>query len=1507
MLADISRDGFYTIRIPSYASNVKRDIELDFTVNGGKLSLIPRAGDSFGMRIGDKLEAGSLAELKRDEEDILICVSDCQNAKSFFNIGGKETVSVGCSAKHSIVYSLESKISLSQEPYINIICGESQTYVEKISRMNILYVNGAAAKDRVLLKFGDEIEIMGLEIVYLGSILAVNNPGGNNPGGMIQTNLPLAGNAVGDGVPCSAGTALVRSGLCKASQKREEISFNRIARIYNQIKKENYRIEAPAQSNLREKLPAALTVGPTVTMGITTAASLAMNIIGGNNNIAGFVMSGAMVLGMLLWPNLTKRYQIKQEKIGEAHRQSGYREYLKFIDGTIRANAEENLRIIGSSNPSPSEIADWLNNSTFRRIWERSGDDTDFLNIRIGMGQMTNPSKIEAPKPNYQNAGDPLLTEAGEIESRFKYLDNTPVVINLKTGNSVGIIGLDSLVRNMTANAVLQLAALHSASEMKLVFIYDEINGNDFNWVKKLPHTWSGDMDYRYITHSKAEVQQLFRRLLEELESRTASRGNEPPAPAYVMFIINKALIEDVSVERFISSEYKASGFASVYAFGDMESIPNGCKTIIQVTPERSAYYDRMEAGSGFRQFEKETVNFKSVHAFASQMSLINSGSAAKNTAIPSNVSFMDLFRVGSVEEIDILKRWAESTPQKSLSVPIGIRSGGELFFLDIHEKAHGSHGLMAGTTGSGKSEAIQAIILSLAVHFHPDDVCFVLIDFKGGGMANLFTGMPHIAGTITNLGNSIRRSMISLNAEIKNRQTMLKNAGVNHIDKYQKLYHEGKADTPMPHMVLISDEFAELKAQQPEFMAELISVARIGRSLGVHLILATQKPTGVVDDQIWSNTRFRICLKVADKGDSMGMIESPLAAAITLPGRGYIQVGYNEVFEQFQSAYTGADYIPVESYIDLETQQVIQLDSCGQQTGSAAIAPKAKTNSGKEKINQLEAVVHYIADVADKNKIPQRLIWTEPVPHFVTLSEAEKMFAPPEDVTERRAPVGILDDPEKQTLRPLVVSLDNGHIAVYGSPGCGKTTFVQTLLYSLIKRYTTLQVKFEIIDFGNRTLEVFKNAAHTNSVLTPSDSDDMVAVLQELLDEIELRKEKFALKRQESLRKYISATKEELPVILLAVDGYQKLSEELPDIRDVITEIIKYGAKYGVIVLLTTNAVSAISYKHADYFTEKYALQLSDSIDYATVVGATHGMLPETVKGRGLYKYDGRILEYQTALCIGETDDGTRSNMIIEELTKKYGNKNNAEKPRPETPPSSPKRSGGAVGNVGINAFSSTGTPSRRSKKKLTFYSAENGIAVAKNRASNEDIHLPYGAGMYILLCGTSGFNPAGTIADEAVKKGRKVYYCGADSVPEGISGIVSEAEINVMVSAAKEEGSGAVIIIEDLMKFYQAISDADLEIFVGILKGEVKPALIAVATIQDAKILRDYPFGILLFKMWKNGMIISGKAIDGISVLHQELIDTMSYDERNMLTSEKSAVLFQQDGAFERVFPLG
>ena len=323
---------------------------------------------------------------------------------------------------------------------------------------------------------------------------------------------------------------------------------------------------------------------------------------------------------------------------------------------------------------------------------------------------------------------------------------------------------------------------------------------------------------------------------------------------------------------------------------------------------EKIEMFDKNDAAHR-QKFKADFVSPERFVTYGNRMRHIVCEEPGKGGSIPKNFSFYEMQKIRDIREWDLMKEYGCSDVTKSMGAPIGIIEGDKLQILDLSDRgnAHGPHGLVAGTTGSGKSEVMLSYLLSLALRFAPTEVSFIVIDFKGGGMADRMEKLPHLAGVITNIDEGeLNRSLLSIGAELLRRQRLLPEADVNNIDSYIHAFKSGRVTDQMPHLIIVVDEFAELKAAHPEFMAGLFNAARIGRCLGVHLILATQKPSGQVSEDIWSNSRFQICLRVASREDSNAVIKSPLAFNIREPGRAYLRVGNNEVFELFQSGYSG-------------------------------------------------------------------------------------------------------------------------------------------------------------------------------------------------------------------------------------------------------------------------------------------------------------------------------------------------------------------------------------------------------------------------------------------------------------------------------------------------------------------------------------------------------------------------------------------------------------------------
>ena len=421
-----------------------------------------------------------------------------------------------------------------------------------------------------------------------------------------------------------------------------------------------------------------------------------------------------------------------------------------------------------------------------------------------------------------------------------------------------------------------------------------------------------------------------------------------------------------------------------------------------------------------------------------------------------------------------------------------------------------------------GKSEFIITYILSMAVNYHPYEVQFVLIDYKGGGLAGAFenkeTGvsLPHLTGTITNLDVAeMNRTLVSIKSELQRRQRVFNETkdklGKSTIDiyKYQKYYRDGLIEDPMSHLFIISDEFAELKQQQPEFMDELISIARIGRSLGVHLILATQKPSGVVNDQIWSNSKFKVCLKVQSRSDSMEMIKRPEAASIKEAGRFYLQVGYDDLFQLGQSAWAGAKYIPSDKILKKVDDSINFISHTGDKYKN--IEDLVTVDTTQDYGDQLTNIVKYICDLGKKEEIKTSKLWLDAIPEKIFVQNLKTKYNYQPEPYNITPVIGEYDDPANQKQGISLLKISGGNTLIFGIGGSGKENLLNTIIYSCITEHRPEEINFYIVDCGAETLKVFNKIPHVGAVATTGEEEKIYGIFDYIVEEIDRRRNLFA------------------------------------------------------------------------------------------------------------------------------------------------------------------------------------------------------------------------------------------------------------------------------------------------------------------------------------------------------------------------------------------------------------
>ena len=921
----------YSIVLNKKFFQLKKDLEIYFEIIHDIWRIKPDdeycilKEDTVASEILPLDDISTLTLLAEKDKKIILAFHSEDNyfgAYTKFDIRGINNITIGKNEDNMLQFDNQNRISRN---HAEIIC-DGQNYYIKNKSQNGLYVNSRFIDGTKELEFGDYINILGLHIVFLGYYLAID---GNRADIYIHDSNFL---------PVKKDSLVTETDKSVDDTGGGKILYNRSPRIIEKIEDEPVEIEDPPKQMKSEKKPVLMTIGPSFTMAIPMMLGCLLMVYsskmsGGSTSLfmySGMVMAVSSALVGVVWAIVNLRFQKKTEIEKENHRFEAYSNYLLKKTDEIRHKYDHNLKALGSMYPAASECLEYDENT--QTLWNRNISHEDFLSFRLGLGDIDFQAPIEVPKKRFMLEEDMLSDKPEFIFENYKILRNAPILVNLLDHRLIGIVGGEEKKGALDIARILvaQIASNVCYTDVKLVFIYDESNSDDseqWEYAKWLPHVWSEDRKIRYIASNKQEAGEVFYELTKTLRQQAEMEGGKKKKlslPYFIMFLSDPKLIEEELIARYVLDGKESTGLTTIMLTPRSELLPNACEFIIENDEYFKGDYDVSAQRDDRKEILFDTADRDELDQFARRLSNLEVQEMESGGEIPSTLTFFDMYGISKPKELKAEERWLKNRTYDNIKGMIGQKSGGAPCFMDVHEKYHGPHGLVAGTTGSGKSETLQTYMLSLAINYSPDDIGFFIIDYKGGGMAHLFDGLPHMIGQISNLsGNQVQRAMVSIKSENRRRQRIFNENGVNNINSYTKMYKNREATVPIPHLFIIIDEFAELKKEEPEFMKELISVAQVGRSLGVHLILATQKPSGTVDDNIWSNSRFRLCLRVQDRQDSNDMLHKPDAAYITQAGRCYLQVGSDEVYELFQSGWSGAPY---DENIDMGKTEIARL-----------------------------------------------------------------------------------------------------------------------------------------------------------------------------------------------------------------------------------------------------------------------------------------------------------------------------------------------------------------------------------------------------------------------------------------------------------------------------------------------------------------------------------------------------------------------------------------------------
>ncbi len=995
----------------------------------------------------------------------------------------------------------------------------------------------------------------------------------------------------------------------------------------------------------------------------------------------------------------------------DAEKQAAYKQRLLQLRRDMIESHDKQRTFYLFNHPDPENAlrlaGDGSGPST--RLWERRTTDPDFGVFRIGMGSL--PSTVVYKTTN-SDSDSPLADDVRKLAEDSRIVSDAPITVpfrhQYKEGedspkvigrHSVGIASKDSAkVRDAVRAMLVQFAAFHAPSDSRLYVVGAPEAKPYWEWARWLPHcntsrneSSTGDQ----LRFEARKVRRLWDDLQTELERRQLRLADESTTtdvtiPFLVVVVDALTTTSGESPLKAVEAEAAVSillqkgpelGAAIIFLVPDRRVIPSECKAVIEIdSAGNQVAFRYAEIGINSMRYDgmADTVDAKKAEEeFARRLAPM----AVRTTFgadLAMAVSLLELNGFDTVDKIPILDNWRESRkPEKAdwLAVPVGLLTGNKVRELVFSADGDGVHGLAAGTTGSGKSELLLTIITGLAIRYDPSIVNFVLVDYKGGAAFEPFRKLPHCVDIVTNLQGMLgARTFIAMRAELNRRSKIIADSNTKHIVHFrQKNLHMTKE--PFPHLYVIIDEFAEMIKEMPDFKAQLDSIARLGRALGVHLLLATQRPSGVVSDQIRANMKFRICLRVETPEDSRELLRRSDAAFLppNIPGRAYIQVG-NENVELMQVARAGGPYTGPQ--VD-SSPAVAWLSR--QEQGGEAKAQGGGSRAGAEAEALSDVIVKICARLADENDDvkPQKKPWPDPLPTRFGL-ESEYLNGEPNphlplnssviewlegdgkwkglDWTERamRATVGLIDNPARAEQITMNVDLTRGHAALFGSSGWGKTTFLRTLIISLAATHSPDELHIYMLDFGGRGLDILTMLPHVGASIMPSEEERVHRLLRKLSSTLEERKSILSQARADNLLIYNANNPDKIiPAILVVVDNFAEFKENYEPLMDAFIGLVRDARAYGLYFMLTGEQPNAIPGKLFSLFTERMTLKLADAGEYSAIVGRGVPGIDE-VAGRGFLAIDRTPLQFQAALPVAVTPAEEQAGL---DDTKKLGN----------------------------------------------------------------------------------------------------------------------------------------------------------------------------------------------------------------------------------------------------------
>lgn len=905
------------------------------------------------------------------------------------------------------------------------------------------------------------------------------------------------------------------------------------------------------------------------------------------------------------------------------------REMLQ-IEGRVSEAYGRLLAARRASAPNMAELTEWAR-SRNPRLWERRPTDDDFLSLRVGTADL--PSRLIVDIPNLETIDDeiPEPPEYGRVRALTEGHSVDPSVpadVGLATVGVLGVAGEDATRDALVRWLVTQAATLHSPRDLAIVGLLPSSEAsNKWAWMRWLPHAETilqGLPSARSVATSPEDVRALCQVVDDLIASRRLRAERDvrymTPHPWVLVVIPEQTVIPPPTLSRLMS-DGPPLGVSFVVGAARSERLPGECRAVVSVgTGEADASVTITASGDTVPGIIIDGISQHLAEDTAHHLAPLKDAAASTASGeVPRRVLLPDVLGMPDPTAAQIQQRWEANAGTGELRAPIGEGAAGPVM-VDL--RRDGPHGLTAGTTGSGKSELLLSYIGALAATYPASTLTFVLVDYKGGAAFADCVALPHTVGFFTDLDPHLaQRALVSLNAELRRREHILSEHGCKDLVDLERR----NPDAAPANLFLVFDEFAFLKKEVPEFVAGVIDIAQRGRSLGVHLMLATQRPAGVIDDNIRANTNLRIALRMANTEESMDVLDRDDAAMIpkSLPGRGYVRVGHSDV-TQVQSTYANARSSSSGSARQPTRVAVFEVAS--------GLYKPAKQRRRSDTVDtrptDLQRLVDAIREAHVQAGIPdQPRPWLNPLAELDDLVPVLATHAPPGS-SEVAAPVGRRDLPEQQTQDVNWYDpAHDGSLLIYGTGGAGKTQTLRTIAASLSHRTTPDMINIYGLDFGGRGLAGLTALPQVGAVVSadePERIDRLFGVLDSLVAE---RTEILGAAHASSLAEF-RASGGNLPYVVVLLDGYGAfrqayLNVDRGELVEKLDQLVGQGRTVGLSFVITADRRNAVPTSLSSAIPDRLVMRMADGDEYASLGLPSSLAQAKLAPGRGFWNHD--------------------------------------------------------------------------------------------------------------------------------------------------------------------------------------------------------------------------------------------------------------------------------------------